>query len=188
MSKPNSNSVLDSLPKNQQAQLEEWLFDENISYKEASKRCGEILQISPAPAPSALSGWYQRVAQRRMMDRIAASRSNANLVVDQLKKNPAKTYEALTGMIAQMAFEQSMKGEKMDLAMLTDLSNLTLSNRSLDLKEKEISLKRDRFEFDATKAALKQLPALRKIAADNLLSETDKLTKARQLLFGELPE
>jgi len=30
MSKPKSNSILDALPPNQLAQLEEWLFVENI--------------------------------------------------------------------------------------------------------------------------------------------------------------
>jgi hypothetical protein len=55
-------------------------------------------------------------------------------------------------------------------------------------RKQQAATDREKFEFDATRACLKQLPRLKAIAADSTLSEPDKIDRVRQLLFGELAE
>lgn len=64
---------------------------------------------------------------------------------------------------------------------------LGLATAKVDLKEKELTLDRDKFQFDATKAALAKLPELKAIAANKNLSEDEKLEQARLALFGSAP-
>jgi hypothetical protein len=186
MKKIRADSVLDALPENQRAQLEAWLFEESLSYKDAAARL--LADFNVRSAPSSLSAWYQHTAQRRMLDRIAASSAKANQVMDKLKANPADTYAALMGVIGQAAFEQSLDNPTLNVETLTHLANLALSGRSLELKEKDLSLKRDRFEFDAAKACLAKLPALRAIAGNSSLDQKAKITQIRLALFGAAPE
>jgi hypothetical protein len=54
--------------------------------------------------------------------------------------------------------------------------------------DKQIALERDKFEFDASRAALKIWPSIRQISSDKTLSETDKVQAVRQRLFGVIPQ
>lgn len=52
----------------------------------------------------------------------------------------------------------------------------------------ELERERERFQFDAAKAALACLPALRRIQADKALDDKSRVMEARQVLFGVTPE
>lgn len=52
----------------------------------------------------------------------------------------------------------------------------------------ELERERERFQFDAAKAALACLPALRRIQADKALDDKSRVTAARKVLFGVTPE
>jgi len=56
-----------------------------------------------------------------------------------------------------------------------------------DLNVKKITLDRDKFEFNAAKAALANAAQLKTISASKL-SDVEKIDAARRALFGELPE
>lgn len=64
---------------------------------------------------------------------------------------------------------------------------LGLATAKVDLKDKELLLGRQKFEFDAAKAALAKLPELNAIKRDSSLNEDAKLEQARLKLFGETP-
>lgn len=155
--KPKSTSVIDGLPANQREALERWLFEENVSFADG---CTRLYQdFSVRSSESALRRWYQRVYQTRTLDRIAASASKANAVMDRFAKNPASTYDALLGLIGQMAFEESLKAEKeISVETLSDLTNLVLSYQGGKLKaaaearkERELSLKKEKLELELRK-------------------------------------
>ena len=55
-------------------------------------------------------------------------------------------------------------------------------------KAVEIERERERFQFDAARAALKCLPQLKAIAADKSMDEPARLNAARKHLFGVTPE
>lgn len=54
-----------------------------------------------------------------------------------------------------------------------------------DLNVKKVTLDRDKFEFNAAKAALAALETLRKIKTNSGLTEDQKIQQARLELFGE---
>lgn len=54
--------------------------------------------------------------------------------------------------------------------------------------DRQITLERDKFEFDAAKAALKIWPSIKQISSDKALSEPDKVQAVRQKLFGLIPK
>lgn len=156
MRKPKANSVIDGLPANQKEALERWLFEENVSFADATDRLHQ--DFSVRSSESALRRWYQRRQQERLLDRIAASSSKANAVMERFAKNPANTYDALLGLIGQMAFEESLKTDKASVETISDLTNLVLSYQGGKLKaaaearkERELALKREKLELELRK-------------------------------------
>lgn len=61
---------------------------------------------------------------------------------------------------------------------------LGLKTVAADAKLESLRFERDRFEFDAAKAALAVVDQLRQIKRDNGLSDVDKINAARQALWG----
>jgi hypothetical protein len=184
--KTRADSILDNLPANQQEAVERWLFEENLSYKDAAKRLHEDFNVRCSV--SSLSEWYQRRAQQRMLDRIAASANTANAVITKFEENPADTYRAVLNMVGQLAFEQSLKEEKsVDVETLFNLTKLLIANRKEEVRAEALGLMRDKFQFDAAKACLEHLAELRQIASTRA-PQTDKISQVRQLLFGVIPQ
>jgi hypothetical protein len=65
---------------------------------------------------------------------------------------------------------------------------LKLAQQAEARAQEEFKLAREKFEFDASKAALAHVPKLKAIASNKNLSEADKVNATRQLLFGVLPK
>jgi hypothetical protein len=63
-----------------------------------------------------------------------------------------------------------------------------VKTQGLALKRQELTLARDKFEFDAAKACLAKLPQLKTISTNKELSEDQKLEQARLALFGSAPK
>lgn len=61
-------------------------------------------------------------------------------------------------------------------------------SQQLALKRDQLSLDKNKFEFDATRAALAKLPQLKAISTNKELSEDQKLEQARLALFGSAPQ
>ena len=73
-------------------------------------------------------------------------------------------------------------------ALATGDFKMGLKTVTADVKAKSVTLDREKFEFDASKACLAQLPKLKAISTNKTLSEADKVNQTRQLLFGILPK
>lgn len=185
MSKPKSNSVIEAMPQNQRDQLEAWLFEENISYKDAVKRL--LADFEVRAVESSVGRFYQRCAQLRMLDRIAQSRSSANAVVEKFQANPADMYSALTQMVGQIAFEKAMGGE-FDPEMLFNFTKIVMTARKQDLEAQTLALSRDKFQFDVAKAVRKHLSELQENENRSDLDDDQKMEQVRLRLFGEKPK
>ena len=59
--------------------------------------------------------------------------------------------------------------------------------REIEQKERQMALDREKFEFDAAEAALKEVAALKSIAADRTINHDAKIAQVRQRLFGLAP-
>ena len=57
--------------------------------------------------------------------------------------------------------------------------------RKLKLREEQARLQREKFEFSAAEACLKELPALREIANDSEIDVNEKIDRIRRRLFGD---
>ena len=75
-----------------------------------------------------------------------------------------------------------------DPKLLVLIRALELDADKVRNKEEDLKLRRDRFEFDAAKAALKHLDALRAIKSNKSLDQGERLKQARLQLFGVTPE
>jgi hypothetical protein len=185
MSKPRSDSTLDNLPPNQRETLERWLFEENLGYEAAAKRLHADFNIKSST--TGVWGFYQRRAQARLLDRITRNKAKANAVVERFTQEPADLYRGALNMISEIAFDKATK-EELDVETIYNFTKLLIAGRKEDVRAEALTLARDRFQFDAAKACLAHLPALRSIAQDNKLDQNAKLDAIRQKLFGQLPE
>jgi hypothetical protein len=174
MKKPRSDSKLKTLPKAAQAKIAAWLDAD--SQDDVIARIRKDYGVSTSPA--ALSDFYQWF-------HLTAQLQEAASFADQLKRDLAtipglKLDSDQLAKAAQVAFELQ--------ALKTKDAKLFIGLRHIRQNQEQLSFERQRFEFDAAKAALAQLAALRAIASDKALSDQDKLLAARKRLFGEVPE
>lgn len=183
--KTRADSFWDAQPAARLAELERWLFEENLSYDEAVKRYAEF---GESGSVASLQRWRSRRAQERMLERIAASARQANAVVDRFKANPSETFDALLKMIGQAAFDAQLHGQTLDLSTLKDLADLTAmglnaahDKATLELKEKDLDLKERRVKLLEEKA--RQADQAKDTVSDQKLSPEEKDQRLRQI-FG----
>jgi hypothetical protein len=119
-----------------------------------------------------------------LLRRRARTVKMADAFAESVEKQPGQWDKVLMQQIKQKTFELA-NSPQVSAEDLMFLMGLVQKGRDQDLKERDLQLKRDKFEFDAAAAALKQLPALRQIAADKSLNEQDRLAAVRRRLFGE---
>ncbi len=184
MKKKRSDSIIDGLPQNQRDQIEGWLCEDNLSYADAQARA--LADLDVRLPLSGLVSFFQECQQRRMLDRIAASRKNANEVVAQFKENPADIYNALIGIVGQVAFESGMKGEKMDAELVFNMTKLVMNARKQTMEQQALDLEEKKFQRLTCELFLKWYGDKKVkdiIAGDD--SNDSKTEQLGQRLFGE---
>ena len=182
--KPQASSKLDKLPQHQLDALERWLFEEKISYDQARSRLFNDFGVRVG-SNSTLSSFYQRCADRRMLDRIAERAAKTNAVVKRFEENPADTYNALIGLVGQIAFDKATQ-DQLDPETIYNFTKLMLANRKEDVREQALSLEKQKFQRDTCGLFLKWAADQRakEIAGSNE-SNAAKIERLGQLMFGE---
>lgn len=107
-------------------------------------------------------------AQRQAEDEAALKQEFADLTNDQVRQL------VIRGTVARAKAQGDWK--------------LGLSAVDRDLKFQQVALDKNKFEFDATRAAMAKLPELKAIASNKALSDDEKLEQARLALFGVAPK
>lgn len=197
--KPRRSKIRD-LPADQRTQVEAWLFQDNLTYAQIIALCKERFGLDLLQ--SSLSEHRQGLEKKgiadaafdRLLSKVSQSASSANAQMEAVEHLKAQYSEALMGRVSQLAFEASLKGETFDLETLKgfmEIAALEIKTKTdakkINQKDEEITLQRDKFQFDAAKACLKELPSLRQISANPALNENDKINAVRARLFGQLP-
>ena len=183
MSKPRSDSKLLNLPEEKIAQISDWLLS-GMPYHQVKKMIAEQYQLSISLA--ALSNFYQSVCAQELIARRQRAVSTADEIAAAAQTKPGNFDSATIDALKQKAFELSINPGA-DPRDVKSLFMLVLKARDQQISEKQLALDREKFEFDAAKAALAKLPDLKLIASDKSLSDDDKLTAIREKLFGEVP-
>jgi hypothetical protein len=124
-------------------------------------------------------------SQKTNLEHIINSHRQANELV-----RTVDTYRALLNILGQIAFDTALainQKKDGDLEPLQEAMQLFIGARKDDREAQKTALTREQWQFDATAMCLKKLSELQQITGNPEGSETDKLTRAREVLFGELP-
>ncbi len=174
MRKVRPDATLQTLPDAKQERIVEYASAHSLDA--TVKFCGDELKISTSR--SALARFLQWYETAHIIDQ---AKDFANQFRDVVEKRAGgKIDHDALAELTQTAFEIQ--------AAKTKDAKLFLGLRRLRNSERFLNLEREKFEFDAAKACLKQLPALKQIAGNKDLDENAKLTAVREKLFGEVPE
>ena len=183
MSKPRSDAKLLNLPEEEQSALCDWLLS-GVPYHKVKSMLKDQFKVSTSLG--ALSNFYDSVCSAELIARRRRAVSTADEIAKEAEAKPGRFDTATIDALKQKAFELSVSPGA-DPRDVKSLFMLVLKARDQDLGERNIELARDKFEFDAAKAAMAVLPELRRIANDKSMTEDDKLHQARLKLFGEVP-
>lgn len=177
MKKPRGDSTIDELAPHQKECLEQWLFEENLKYKEALERLH--LDFGVRSSASALGRFYQRVLQRRLLESIGKNARQANEIESEFAKNPAPVPQAVVKLVTQLAFEHLAGGARnLDPEFVVKLVKLSVDS---GLKAKKLELDERRIELLEQKA--KQADQAAAAVKDDGLTAEEKQARLRQI-FG----
>ena len=179
--KPRSDAKLLTLPDEDQTRVYDWLCV--MSYAKTRAKIKKELDLSVSLG--ALNHFWEVRSRTEQQQRILKAVSASDAILEQSRDALPRLKEANAAALQQAAFEAFLSG---DVDRIQTLYGLVLKTRSEATKATSAELARDRFEFDAAKAALEQLDALRDIGRDSSLSETAKITAVRRRLFSVLPD
>ena len=180
----------DALPESRQAELAEWFFEKKITRPAAVKRCREEWRMSIAPETMKI--FFERAQglwnQKCNLERIGSGVAVVRTLQKQITDNPAEFFERLFHIAGQAAFDRVMADEDVDtVKQAHEHLRLMLMRRKDDRDEKRYAITREKWEFEASEACLKQLPELKAISNQPGLSFKEKLRQIRLKLFGSAP-
>ncbi|MDB6023050.1 MAG: hypothetical protein JWQ04_2907 [Pedosphaera sp.] len=180
MSKLRSDSLWNELTPEQWETLESWLFDENIGYKEAHERI--LKEWGLTRSISGLARFYRHCAEERavggMPETLEAVRriNETGASLDELRNSTLK-------IMSKRFFEQALEAK--DLKQLTALGRLMNESEEREIRRQRVALARDRWEFDAAKAALKALPQLNDFSQEEEQRDLARIEALKRTLFGK---
>jgi hypothetical protein len=173
MRKPRSDSRLAALPENQKEVLERWIYEENLSYAEVSKRLHADFGVQSSP--TAVRYHKEHLDQERILARVAINAQKANEIADAFQKNPAPVPQAVVKLVTQLAFEEITRGTELDKEFIVKLTKLAVDS----------GLKAKKLELDERKVALLEQKAKQAEEAEKALTNTELTEEQkREKLFN----
>jgi hypothetical protein len=180
MKKLRSDSTFSRLKPEQRQQLENWLFDDGLGYKETKARV--LLEFGLACSISSLERFYRRGRAGQSMTALAESLKTAKAV----KYTPQKEW-ALRGssslMIGQRLLAATM--EPGNTAEVATLGRLMLQSELRELQWRKFMLAQDKYHFNAMEALKKIEPLLEGLQEEADKREDKRLEAIRRSLFGD---
>ena len=170
--KPRGDSVLKTLPAERQSVIAEHgvahTLEETVAWLRA-----DGLKTSRSALSEFLS-WYS------LRQQLARNESTVETLLKNLQtENPDWTPEQIQS--AGQSFFTALALQQQD-------PKAWFMTQQLAIRKDQLSLDKNKFEFDATRAALAKLPELKAISSNKELSEDQKLEQARLALFGSAPQ
>ena len=174
------DALLRSLPPDQRAQVDHWLFEERLPYPIVAERCHAQFKLKINPSSV---GRYSRREQAGHRPRQPA---RAGLCF----ADPGAGYEALLAAMNQAALEAAKHLElESDPKSVADYARVLIAARNEANHSLRATTTREKYEFDAAAACLVHQVKLKSIAEDESLDDGQRIAKVREQLFGpELPQ
>jgi hypothetical protein len=182
--KTRSDSILGTLPPEQQAKVKTWLFEENLSFGAVMGRCQRELGVEVSK--SSVMRYYRREASVRRLENSLWRRERS----PDPAGNANEFYEELMAMAGEMALE-SARGEAdaEKRRAFVECTKLLIAARREGNYARRVDLARERFEFDAATACIMRQMEINSIVEDETLTDEERIRSVREELFGEnLPE
>ena len=183
MSKP-KNPLL-QMPEDQQAKLADWLLG-GMPYHEANMLVEKEFGVPASASLGRYSSFWQEVCVPQLLVRRNRMAGTAESRAAAAEKNPGRFDQATLDALRQKAYELA-ESANADPKAVKAIMTLLLKARDQQPEEKRPNPDVDKSQCDAAQAALKHAGELKAIHSDSKLSETEKVNRARQKLFGQLP-
>jgi len=181
MSKLRSDSTWAVLTPPQKETITEWLFEENLGYDEALERIRKEFGISASK--SSLASYYQSLANERLCEDLSEAHALANQACGA-NANVSTWRGAAVRIIGKKLMDCALKpGPAKELPTL---ATLILQSEQHEIQREWLALARERFEFKASKAALKVLPLLDEMNRDDEAREIARIETIKRKIFGNL--
>lgn len=176
--KPRADAVLKTLPRERQLAIAEHLQDHKLEETRAWLAAdGPKFGFPLKTSKSALSDFLQWYSFREQREKNEATVEA--LLLDLKSANPEWTPDQI--QTAGQSFFTALALQQQD-------PQQWLWIQQTNLKREQLSLDKNKFEFDAAKACLAKLPQLKAISTNKELSDDQKLEQARLALFGSAPQ
>lgn len=179
MRKIRSDAVWSSLTMEQQQTVEEWLFIEHAGYVKVRERIKK--QWGVEMSLSMISRTRQRLELERLPDELAGHREMAARVGESktdVGKLRSSAWTVIGGRLLEKAVANAESKE------LHHLGWLVAGMEQREIEMKRLALARDRFEFRAASAALKELPRVAKMSEEEVKREEAQVQRLKERLFG----
>ena len=184
MSKLRADSTWNGLTPEQREKLDEWLFEEGLSYPLARERVQKELGIECSI--SGVGRYYRRAVETRAVEKLAEAQDAATAVNRTGVKLQSLRSSALK-VIGQRLLEKAMEGG--DVKELVALGRLMTDSERQEIQQARLALARERFEFSAAEAALAELPHVEEMTEEEVKMENARILAIKHRLFGkDLPE
>jgi hypothetical protein len=178
MNKMRSNATWNTLKPEQKEIVEEWLFVQNLSYKEVQKRSRKFkLNWSQ----SSIQRTYQHLARLRAIADVARMETTSK----ELTAKGCKAEEfnpSVMKMIGTRLLEQTI--EKRDLRGVAVYGRLMMQGQMRKILHDRTQLAIRKHEFNASQAALKAMPLLDEFTKEDEERDNARIKAVRRRLFG----
>ena len=179
------NSRWNGLTHAQCEMVEDWLFEENLTYAQTAERVNKEFGVEA-------SIWsVGRFYRYRAGIRQAIELFEAQAAVNRLNRAPVKTEEmraAAVKLLAKKAVRLATEKPE-DTEGLMAVTKVLLQSETNDIRLRRVKLEERYYDFEANGACAKELEKVRsylKTVGDNeYLNEKDKHQLAMDLLFGK---
>jgi hypothetical protein len=147
-----------------------------------------------APSRTAFYAWLGRMRAEESAHRLeqAATAAAEAAALAKTKTSDEAQIAAYKAMATELALRTgSAKEAEKFINMAGALADkrlkaaeLKLKARAQETKDEQLKLAREKFEFDAAKAAMDKATEIKSISADDSLAADEKIAKVRAALFG----
>ena len=173
------DSVWNELTDEQWQTLESWLFEENITYREACERLEKEWGLKRSIVN--VCRFYKHCARERAVDQMATAMETAQQInntaisMDELRVATLK-------VMRRRLFEQSIEAN--DPKELSTLGRLMNQYEEREIQRGRLALARERWEFKASQAAIKAMPNLNEFAQEEEQRDLARVEAIKRALFG----
>jgi hypothetical protein len=178
------DSTFSRLTAEQRDKLDEWLFEERITYAEILPRIAKEFGIT---ASRSALGRYCLVRQeeRAMEDLAGADRTTKT--VNGMPVKVANLRESSMKLIGRRLQLGAIQGaEVRDVA---SLAKVLLESERWEIQRERLALARERFQFDAAEAALAEIPRVSEMTEEEVKKEKARVQGIIRSIFGtDLPK